>query len=669
MLHELRVHQIELEMQNEELRRAQAELDAERAAYFDLYDLAPVGYCTVSEPGLILEANLTAAGLLGVARGTLVRQRLTSFVFPADEDLYYLHRKQLFETGEAQACELRMVDGDGTPFWARLQATTALDQAGQRVARVVMIDITERKRAEEALQVSEERYRSILSASPDAIAITDLEGRILMVSPAASKMSGCEPDRLVGSMVTDFIVPEDRNRAASNLARMLQGVRPGPSEYRGRRPDGSTFIVEVNGEFIRDARGQPKSVVFVVRDITGRKRAEEEKAKLEARFQHAQKMETVGRLAGGVAHDFNNLLTVINGYSQMLLTELNADDRLRDDLEEIHKAGERAAGLTRQLLAYSRKQHLEPRSLDLNHAVEEMLPLLSRLLGADVEVCVALHAENGTVCADPHQLAQVIMNLAVNARDAMPGGGKLLIETTAVERNERDVQPHPEARPGRYVMLAVSDNGVGMNEETRQRIFEPFFTTKGAGKGTGLGLSMVHGMLAQSGGYIEVSSEPDHGTTFQIHLPIVDGVPADSGKPEAVAAHGGKETVLLVEDQMAVRKYAAAALRAYGYRVIQAENAGEALEFCERERERVDLVLTDVVMPKLSGTELAIQLETRWPGIKVLFMSGFTDNIIEHREALRKGADFIQKPFSPEELAGKVRAVLAMSGGAEIATQ
>ena len=668
MLHELRVHQIELEMQNEELRRAQAELDAERAAYFDLYDLAPVGYCTVSEPGLILQANLTAAGLLGMARSALVRQRLTSFIFPADEDRYYLHHKQLSETGEVQGCELRMVDREGAAFWARLQATTALDHAGQRVARVVMIDISERKRAEEALQASEERYRSILSASPDAIAITDIEGRILMVSPAALTMSGCEQDRLLGSLVTDFIVPGDRNRASYNLALMLQGVMPGPSEYRGRRPDGSTFSMEVNGEFIRDTRGQPQSIVFVARDITERKRAEEEKAKLEARFQHAQKMETVGRLAGGVAHDFNNLLTVINGYSQMLLADLNAGDRFRDDLEEIHKAGERAAGLTRQLLAYSRKQHLEPRSLDLNRAVEEMLPLLSRLLGADVEVRVALQAENGTVCADPHQLAQVIMNLAVNARDAMPGGGKLLIETTTVERDESHVQPHPEARPGRYVMLAVNDNGVGMNEETRQRIFEPFFTTKGAGRGTGLGLSMVHGMLAQSGGYIEVYSEPDHGTTFQIYLPIVEGAPADSGKPDAVPTIAGKETVLLVEDQAAVRKYAAAALRAYGYRVIQAENAGEALEFCERERECVDLVLTDVVMPKLSGTELAIRLQTRWPGIKVLFMSGFTDNIIEHGEALRKGADFIQKPFSPEELAGKVRAVLAGRAEREIAT-
>jgi two-component system cell cycle sensor histidine kinase/response regulator CckA len=659
MLHELQVHQIELEMQNEELRRRQAELDAERAAYFDLYDVAPVGYCTVNEAGLILKANLTAAGLLGVARSALVRQRLTSFIFPADEDRYYLCRKRLFETGEPQECELRMVDRDGAAFWVRLQATTALDQAGQRVGRVVVIDITERKRAEEALQASEERYRSIVSASPDAIAITDLEGRILMVSPTALRMSGCErEDQLLGSAVTDFIVPEDRDRAASNLALRLHGVMPGPGEYLGLRHDGSTFFIEVNGEFIRDTGGKPRSLVFVVRDITGRRQAEAEKAKLEARFQQAQKMETVGRLAGGVAHDFNNLLTVINGYSQMLLADLKADDPRRGDLAEIHNAGKRAAGLTSQLLAYSRQQLLEPRSLDLNSSVEEMLPLLSRLLGTGVEVRVALNAEHGTVCADPHQLTQVIMNLAVNARDAMPGGGQLLIETSAVEREERHLQPHPEARAGRYVMLAVTDTGIGMNEETRQRIFEPFFTTKPVGHGTGLGLAMVHGMLAQSGGYIEVYSEPGHGSTFKMYLPMVETAPVDSAKPEAVPTLVGKETVLVVEDRTAVRKYAATALRAYGYRVIQAKNGSEALLFYEREQEHIDLVLTDVVMPNLSGTELAIQLRERWPGTKVLFMSGFSDNIIEHWEALGKGADFIQKPFSPEELAVKVRAVL-----------
>jgi hypothetical protein len=378
-------------------------------------------------------------------------------------------------------------------------------------------------------------------------------------------------------------------------------------------------------------------------DITERKRTEEEKEKLTAQLVQGQKMESIGRLAGGVAHDFNNLLTVINGYSQLLLAKLSAGDPLRAGLVEISKAGERAAGLTRQLLAFSRKQVLEPRVLDLNQVVEEMRSMLGRVVGEDVEVRVALHAEAGMVHADPHQLEQVLMNVVVNARDAMPGGGKLLIET---------------ARVGRYVMLAVSDNGEGMDEPTRRQIFEPFFTTKGVGQGTGLGLSMVQGIVAQSGGYINVYSEPGQGTTFKIYLPAPAETAADAGRPAALPALGGKETVLVVEDQAEVRAYAVAVLKAYGYRVIEAENAGVALLLCERDGERIDLVLTDVVMPNVSGRELAHRLEKLQPGIQVLFMSGYTDTVIAHNGVLEEGAEFIRKPFSPEQLAGKIRAVL-----------
>jgi hypothetical protein len=379
---------------------------------------------------------------------------------------------------------------------------------------------------------------------------------------------------------------------------------------------------------------------------------------LEQQFHQAQKMELVGRLAGGVAHDFNNLLTVINGYSLMLLARLSGGDPLRADITEIHKAGERAAGLTGQLLAFSRKQVLEPRRLDVDRLVEEMQPMLARLVGEDVEVCVALHAEGGTIHADRHQLEQVVMNLVVNARDAMPGGGMLLVETAIVEWNESDTRSHAEARVGRYVMLAVSDNGLGMDEETKNRIFEPFFTTKEVGKGTGLGLAIVQGIVAQSGGHVEVYSEKGQGTTFKIYLPALAESAAGAGGPAAVPALGGKETVLVVEDQAAVRQYTIAVLKEYGYRVIPAENAAEALLLCQRERDRIHLVLTDVVMPNLSGRELASRLEQMRPGIKVLFMSGYTGDAIVQHGVLDKAVQFIGKPFSPEELAGKVRAVL-----------
>ena len=392
------------------------------------------------------------------------------------------------------------------------------------------------------------------------------------------------------------------------------------------------------------------------KDVTERKQAEAQREKLWSQLAQAQKMESVGRLAGGVAHDFNNLLTVINGYSQLALTRLKDGAPLRGQIAEIRKAGERAAALTRQLLAFSRKQVMQPRALNLNLIVGEMQSMLRRMVGEDVEVTFAFSAEHPILRADPHQLEQVIMNLAVNARDAMPSGGRLRIETALVD--EASVALNPEMRPGRYVMLAVSDTGVGMDQATLQRIYEPFFTTKEAGHGTGLGLSMVQGIVVQSGGYIHVSSEPGHGATFKIYLPVLTGVTIDPDQPVGVPELQGTETILVVEDQAEVCDYAVAVLKEYGYRVIQAANAGDALLACEREPARIHLLLTDVVMPRTSGRELVARLATARPGMKTLFMSGYTDEVIAQHGVLDEGTHFIQKPFSPEELAGKVRAVL-----------
>jgi hypothetical protein len=506
------------------------------------------------------------------------------------------------------------------------------------------------------LRKSEERYNALFDRSLDCVFLADFEGHFLDANQPALDLLGYRREDIAtltfASLLTEDQLPLVRQGVEEILA---TGYQQNPAELRLCRRDGGQVFVEIQSALIY-CDGMPFAVQGIARDITGRKRAEEERERLQLQFAHAQKMESIGRLAGGVAHDFNNLLTVINGYSQLLLAKLSAGDPLRASLAEIHKAGERAAGLSRQLLAFSRKQVLQPRVLDLNRVVEEMRPMLPRLMGEDVEVRIALNAEGGTVNADPHQLEQVIMNLAVNARDAMPHGGRLSIETAIAEWGESHAQLHPGARPGRYVMLAVSDSGIGMDEATRERIFEPFFTTKEAGKGTGLGLSMVQGSVEQSGGCIEVHSEPGHGTTFSIYLPALAGAAADAGMPAAVPALSGKETVLVVEDQEEVRRYAAAALKAYGYQVIPAADAGEALLVCERER--IDLVLTDVVMPDLSGGELANRLGKRWPAIKVLFMSGYTDDAIVRHGVLEKEAEFIQKPFSPEELAIKVREVL-----------
>ena len=517
----------------------------------------------------------------------------------------------------------------------------------------------EQRRIQEALRASEERFRLISENTADVIWLLDIaSGRFTYVSPSVQRVFGFSPEDVLGMGVREMLTPESYRDYSRRLAESLEALDSGDESVRTQthefdqlRKDGSIVQTELVATILPNKQGFAAEILGVTRDIT-------ERVQAEARLMQAQKMESVGRLAGGVAHDFNNMLTVINGYSRLALGTLKAGDPLRDSLEEIVKAGERAAGLTQQLLAFSRKQILRPRVLDLNRVLYAMRPMLAHLVGEDVELCVELSEDGMTICADPHQLEQVVLNLVVNARDAMPNGGKLLIETAHVERSRNHSRPHLEAHAGSYIMLAVSDNGVGMDEETRRHIFEPFFTTKDVGKGTGLGLSIIQGIVAQSGGYIEVLSEPGHGTIFKIYLPMVMEQATEEDLPEPVSALRGKETVLVVEDQAEVRKFATAALNAYGYRVVQAETASEALLCCEQERERVDLVLTDVVMPGIGGGELAARLRKRWPGIKVLFMSGYAGDAVTHHGVLEQSAEFIQKPFSPDQLAHRVREML-----------
>jgi PAS domain S-box-containing protein len=508
------------------------------------------------------------------------------------------------------------------------------------------------QRSRDALRESESRYQRLVENVNDAIIVDDVEGRLVFANRRFREWFGLRDADSRDVVLEDFVAPEWRTELRGCHDRRMRGETvPDHFEFEGIRADGTRVWIEALVTLIEED-GRIIGSQAALRDTTERKR-------MEAQYLQAQKMESVGRLAGGVAHDFNNLLTIINGYSRMLVDALDPGSPLREPLEEIGRAGERAAGLTQQLLAFSRKQILQPRVLDLNGVVDDMKPMLARLMGEDVEVRVRVHPEAATIHADQHQLEQVVMNLAVNSRDAMPRGGKFRIETSVVQWGEAEVRGHPGARAGWYVVLAVSDDGEGMNEETRRRMFEPFFTTKRVGKGTGLGLSMVQGIVEQSGGYIEVRSAPGIETTFSIYLPMVQDAQADGEKPEPATATGGHETVLVVEDQAEVRRYAAVALTAYGYRVVQAETAAEALLICNRERERIDLVLTDVVMPNLSGGELAGRLRERWPNIKVLFMSGYAGDTILHHAVLDDGAELIQKPFSPDQLAARVRKVLA----------
>jgi two-component system, cell cycle sensor histidine kinase and response regulator CckA len=418
--------------------------------------------------------------------------------------------------------------------------------------------------------------------------------------------------------------------------------------------------VSLRAYTIKDATNRILGLVGVHTNITDRKRAEAEHAKLEEQLRISQKMEAVGRLAGGIAHDFNNLMTVVLGYSEIVLNKAKENAAIVGDVEQIHKAGVRATNLTRQLLAFSRKQVLKPEVINLNDLMGEIEKMLQRLLGEDIDILLKGHPNLGHVMADKGQLEQVLMNLAINARDAMPTGGNLTLETANVDLDEEYAASHDGVVPGPHVMVAVTDSGCGMNEEVRSRLFEPFFTTKGPGKGTGLGLATVFGIVKQSGGNIRVYSEPGKGTTFRIYLPRVEKR-ADKDRPssEICKPSKGDEAILLVEDEASVRGVILSMLEGTGYSILSACNGDEALKICKERKGRIDLLLSDVVMPGISGREMATQLAKVHPETKVLFMSGYTDDAIQHHGVLEPGTAFIEKPFSQVKLTRKIREVLS----------
>jgi len=546
---------------------------------------------------------------------------------------------------------------DGQQRWVHGMGEVVFDKVGQPVKMFgTILDITERKRAEEVLKESESKFRTAFMTGADAFSIATMkEGLILDVNSRFTDVFGYSADEACGRTSTELGLYSDSDRGRL-LSEFRDKGHVADLEFTARRKSGELRSVLVSANSIKD--GDEKLLLFVVRDITEQKRAEAERAKLEDQLRQAQKLESIGRLAGGVAHDFNNLLTVINGYSGFLLRALKAGDPLRSYAEEITTAGERAASLTKQLLAFSRKQVIEPKVVDVNALIRESTLMLRRLIGDDILLETHLDSSLGQVMADPDQIHQVIMNLAVNARDAMPDGGALDIETLNVELGKDDIAAiHPSGIPGRYVLMTVTDTGQGMNETIRKHIFEPFFTTKGVGKGTGLGLSTVYGIMRQNGGWIEVWSEVGIGTAFKVYLPRIDACAVEEEEMR-LSVGGGGETILVVEDQEAVRSFAKAALRQHGYQVIQASDGDKALSVVKLHSEQIHLLLTDVVMPGLNGRELSERLKELRPNVKVLFISGYTADVIANRGVLDPGIAFLHKPFSQEELARKVREVL-----------
>jgi two-component system, cell cycle sensor histidine kinase and response regulator CckA len=499
----------------------------------------------------------------------------------------------------------------------------------------------------------EELFRLISENAVDMIAVVDADGHRLYNSPAYERILGYSPEELKGTSSFAQIHPHDLSRVQEAASEAKIGGVARSIEYRMRHKDGTWRILESTASTVRNNKGEIEKLVIVNRDVSERKHLEEQ-------FRQAQKMEAVGRLSGGIAHDFNNLLGVIIGYAEYLQEQLEKTHVLRGSVDEIFKAGNRAASLTRQLLAFSRQQVLDPKVLDLNGVVIDMEKLLRRVIGEDIELTTKLETGLGRLKADQSQLEQIVMNLAVNARDAMPKGGKLIIQTENIVMDEVFVRRHPyPVEPGPYVCLTVADTGTGMDAQTKAKAFDPFFTTKEKGKGTGLGLSTVYGVVKQSGGYIDIHSSPGEGTTFKIYLPrVCEAVRVEKCSGESAGSFKGNETILLTEDETSLRNLTRNTLQGCGYTVLEAKDGTEALKISRNHDEPIDLLLTDVVMPEMGGIALAQELSRERPAMKVVYISGYTGRTFGAQGPIEPGSFFLMKPFTRDGLTQKIREAL-----------
>jgi len=607
----------------------------------------------------ILTANDAMVRLYGYSRDELLRMTVIDLRRPADRDSA---RRTITALDDAEAAgNAHHCRKDGSLLFIEyVSRVLAFGVAGRRARITVITDVTARHEAEEMRAL----LAAIVQSSNDAIVSQDLDGTITSWNAAAEQLLGYSGAEAVG-MPIGLVIPPDRLAEERGLLRLVAaGERVERHETIRRRKDGTEVAVSLSLAPIFNGSGKVVAASKSVRDLTQQRKADAALRSTEDQLRQAQKMEAIGRLAGGIAHDFNNILSVILSYSEMCLADLEPPDAMSEELGEIHKAALRAAELTRQLLLFSRQQVVAPKVLDLNEVLVGMDKLLKRIVGEDVDL-VSLPAQGlGRVFVDPGSVEQVVMNLVVNARDAMPQGGKLTLETANVDLDGEYTRQHLGTMPGPHVMLAVSDTGIGMDLTTQARIFEPFFTTKEAGKGTGLGLSTVFGIAQQAGGSVGVYSEPGKGSTFKVYFPRVEAKTSAAVSTVKRASLRGSETVLLVEDQEQVRVVAHGILKRMGYEVVVAAGAHEALLLCDKHRGPIHLLLTDVVMPEMSGAELAKQIAPVHPDMKVLFMSGYTDDSIVRHGVLESEMAFLQKPFTPESMARKVREVLNSPGGA-----
>lgn len=598
-----------------------------------------------------LEVNEGFCRMTGYAPEEVIGKTSAELNVWADPEERGATLQRVLREGEVHEEEFRFRTKSGEIRYGQLAAVTVV-VGNQQCMLSVSRDITEKKRAEEELRRSEASFRSLVHDAPFGILRVTPEARILQANPALVNMLGHESEEALCRLHLERDVYHDPKQRQRLVEEHSQKKEFHNIEVQWKRKDGKIITALLNGRRVEGADPAETYYEVFAEDITQRRI-------LERQLFQSQKMEAIGRLAGGIAHDFNNLLGVVLGHTEILEEAAGRDRQLQRSVEAIQSATQRAAALTTQLLAFSRKQMVEPKILDLNAAVREIEKLLRRVIGEDIELLIRVQPGANTIQIDPGQLDQILMNLVVNARDAMPNGGKLILETSSVTLDDSYVAQHLGAAAGPFVLLSISDTGVGMDQDTLSHIFEPFFTTKEKGKGTGLGLSTVYGIVKQCGGYIMAYSEPGRGTTFKVYFPRVSGVP-DAPRVSGRRAElpGGKETVLLVEDETALRELTRGLLETAGYTVLEAANVEDAIRLAGSAHRKIDLLLTDVVMPGMDGHELSRRLMSSDPSLKVLYMSGYTDEVIVHRGVLNRGTMLLQKPFGRAGLLEKVRQVL-----------
>jgi two-component system cell cycle sensor histidine kinase/response regulator CckA len=646
-----------------ERRKADEAMRTSEERFRDLFENANDLIYTHDLHGNFTSLNRAGELITGYNRNEAAGLKLQDVVAPEYVELGLQMIREKIAGGAATTYETEILTKDGQRVMLDL-STRLIYENGKAVGvQGIARDITERRRAEMAIRSNELQLRVITNTIPVSITYIGADGILRFANRSFLEWLGKDSADVVGQNIRDLLGEQGYRQISPEFERVLRGELFDVERYAYTTPagseDGPPPYLRMNYVPEFAPSGEVLAFFAFMTDITESKNAELALRKSEEQLLQSQKLESVGRLAGGIAHDFNNMLTAINGYSELTLRRMHPGDPLRNNIEEIKKAGERSAELTNQLLAFSRRQIMQPRVLDLNRAVSDLIPMLERLIGEDVKLRTEFSKKSGMINADPGQLSQVLLNLIVNARDSMPDGGSILIATSEKQIDEETVIANDTIKPGRYSVLAISDTGTGMDEQTIQHIFEPFFTTKEVGKGTGLGLSTVHGIVHQSGGSIAVVSAPGKGTRFDIYLPTVESEPRLKFNDKPLSGMSfGTETILLVEDEETVRDLSREVLESCGYTVLAATDGNDALKILEEKGNRISLILTDVVMPNMGGRELAEETKKRFSKIKLLFASGYDNESIVNQDALLKGTNFIQKPFTFDALAQKIRELL-----------